>query len=198
MDNTPVFNTSPTPSMSSPSMLSPSPLHTSMLSLPSVPDPFASPPLPSMSNLMPLPPEATYPTAEEAREAVQEWAAQHNYAFSKRRSKGRSGGRTKEVWDCDRHGKPPSTDFQHHTHQEWQRYTSTQKTDCQFSINIVEVKSGTSTCWEIRHREAQFSIHNHSPSLSPWSHSIHRRLGKEELDKLQEFYNSGKRLIRNK
>src|SRR6266487_1428453 len=132
MNSPAMFNTSPMPSMSSPSH---SPV--CLPSSPSISDPFASPPLPPVSNSMPLPPEATYSTAEEAKIAIQEWAAQHNYAFAKHRSKGRSGGRTKDVWYCDRFGKPPSTDIQHHTHQERQRYTATRKTDCQFSINVV-------------------------------------------------------------
>jgi hypothetical protein len=147
---------------------------------------------------MPLPPEATYSTAEEAKRAIEEWAAQYNYAFSKLRSRARSGGRKKEVWCCDRHGKPPSIDSQHHTNQQRLRRTSSRKTDCQFSINIVEVKVDNSTCWEVRHREPKFCVHNHPPSSSPWSHPIHRHLGDQEIRQLKEFHDSGKRYARKK
>jgi hypothetical protein len=157
----------------------PSPVPLPVLSLP---DLVTSPPG------MPLLPEATYSSAKEAEGAIMGWAVRYNYAFMKLRSKSINTGRRKQVWGCDRSGQPPPSNSQLNTNQARQRHTSSRKTGCKFSINLVEVNP---TCWEIRHREAQFCAHNHSPSLSLWSHPIHRQLGKEEMDKLRELHSAG-------
>ncbi len=153
----------------------------------SLSDPFASPPRGS-DNSMPLPPKATYLSAEEAKEAIEKWAAQYNYAFTKLCSKPVNGSQRKEVWACDQSGQPPSSDNQHHTNQACQCCTSSRKTGCKFSVNLVEVNP---TCWEVRYHEAQFCTYNHTPSSSQWSHPTHRQLGKEEIDKLRELHSAG-------
>ena len=139
---------------------------------------------------MPLLLEAIYTFAIEAKESIQSWAAQHGYAFVKRRCIKLSGGRVKYNWDCDRHGEPPSLDSQHHTRQPRIRNSSSRKTGCKCSISVIEVNA---TSWEVRKRPGlEYQVHNHPPSQSAWSHSAHRHFGTQEINKLRELHDSGK------
>ncbi len=120
------------------------------------PDPAEAPPPPTS---MQLPPEATYSSKEELYTSIQAWAAQHYYAFRIGRSKKiNESHRTKIVYNCDRCGPPPPQNRIHNR----QRYTTTRKHGCQFSVLAVECSS---TQWELRHRPSkEYSIHNHPPS----------------------------------
>ncbi len=144
------------------------------------------------SNLMPLPPQASYSSAEKVEDAIRDWAAKYKYALIKRRSRIRnSAGWKTDVWICDRHGEPPSLEIQRHTQQPRQRRTSSRKTGCLFSINVVQVDWNS---WEVRHRPGlQYQQHNHLPSRSPWSHPSHRHFSKQEVDRLAELHRASKK-----
>lgn len=120
---------------------------------------------------MPLPPQAQYESYDALYHAAQLFAKNHGYAFTNRRSKKiNSQGRIKKYLDCDRHNYGDCKARQHR-----QRRTNTRANGCQFGV--VAVESSDRKSWELRHWPgSQSSIHNHSPSLHPSAHAIHRKL----------------------
>ena len=75
--------------------------------LPSSPPIVLATPKAASNNSMPLPPEGIFGSEQDLEDAIQKWAAQHKFAFIKRRSQVRNqSGRKKCVWYCNRHGEP--------------------------------------------------------------------------------------------
>ena len=148
--------------------LSPSPLPSQS------PKPLSADAPPSPMS-MPLPPEAIYSSKEELYTSIQAWAAQHHYAFRIGRSnKINNSPRLKIFYNCDRYGPPPPENHPQDHLQARKRYTTTRKTNCQFSIVAIQ---HIDTQWEVRYRPGtEHSIHNHPPSQSISSHPAHRKL----------------------
>jgi hypothetical protein len=149
------------------------------------------PPGTSLPSKTSLPPEGTFHSEEEVADMLHKWAMEHRFAFVKQRSRTKNkAGHKVTVWACDRYGEPSL--LPKHSNQPRQRHTSSRKTGCQFSINVVQISGDN---FEIRHRPDKLHhCHNHIPSCSPWSHPTHRYLNRELLDKLKELYETGKEI----
>jgi hypothetical protein len=145
---------------------------------------------PSPPTSMPLPPEAIYSSREELYSSIQAWAAQHHYAFMIGRSnKINKGPRMKIFYNCDRYGPPPPDNHPAKHTQDRKRYTTTRKTNCQFSVVAIQY---TDAHWELRHRPGiEYGIHNHPPSQSTSSHPAHRKLAQAELNQARSLYDTG-------
>jgi len=117
-----------------------------------------------------LPPEGYYDLREALFIAINEWAKTRSYAFITSRSTIKQGIRT-VTYACNRRGTPPSPS------RRRERKTSTRGTNCLFSILAKESSSGF---WSLRHRAAEFSIHNHGPSSHTSAHPIHRQLSSQD------------------
>jgi hypothetical protein len=88
---------------------------------------------------MPLPPEAIYSSKEELYTSIQAWAAQYYYAFIIGRSnKIYKGYRIKIFYNCDRYKPLPPDNYPQNYLQCRQRYTTTRKTNCQFSVVAIQ------------------------------------------------------------
>src|SRR5580692_1722400 len=126
---------------------------------------------------MPLPPEDRFSSEQELQDMIQEWAAQHGFAFTKRCSRQcNQTGRRKVVWYCDRKGEAPEIP-RYNGGQPRKRRTSSRCAGCEFSINAIQVGDH----WEVRHRpEPRFHHHSHPRSISLWSHPAYRRLTKAD------------------
>jgi hypothetical protein len=148
------------------------------------PKPAEAPPHPTS---MPLPPEAIYSSKEELYRAIQAFASQHSYTFYVRRStKINNSVRSKITYNCNRYGEGHPQNRPHTR----QRYISTRKTGCQFSVLAVECSSSQ---WELRHRPGtEYSIHNHPPSQSISSHPAHRKLAQAEMNQARSLHNAGR------
>ena len=171
-----------------------------------LPSPFnqtlSPPPIISSSNtplssgqsqdLMSLLPESTFHSEEEVVDILQKWAMQHKFGLVKQRSRTKNkAGHKVTLWACDRHGEPPL--LPKHSNQLRQCRTSSRKTGCQFSINVVQMSEDN---FEIRRRPDKLHYcHNHILSHSPWSHPTHRYLNIEMRDKLKDFHDAGMEII---
>src|SRR5687768_8253262 len=131
-----------------------------------------------------LPPEGEYQTRDELYTAINAWAAPRNYAFITGKSKKTTSGRQIVYYCCDRSGTySPRTTTR-------VRDTATRRTGCQFSI--VAKQSYNHALWQVTHRQgAQFSQHNHEPSLGAISHSSLRKLSAENRSTIQKLTNTG-------
>jgi hypothetical protein len=88
---------------------------------------------------MPLPPENRFDSEQELQDTIQEWAAWHGFAFTKRCSRQcNQAGRRKVVWYCDRKGEA-SEILQYNKGQPCKRRTSSRCAGCEFSINVIQV-----------------------------------------------------------
>jgi hypothetical protein len=141
------------------------------------------------SDNMPLPPEDRFSSEQELQDMIQEWAARHGFAFTKRRSRQcNQAGRRKVVWYCDRKGEAPEI-LRYNGGQPRKRRTSSRCAGCEFSINAIQVGDH----WEIRYRpESRFHHHSHPRSISSWSHPTHRRLTKADQVTLRNLHDAGK------
>ena len=149
-------------------------------------------PAPAMEeSSMPLPPEAIYSSSKELYTAIQAFARQHCYAFSIGRSRLINKGPRKTItYNCDRYGPTLPANNPQDSLITRKRCTSTCKTGCEFSINAVQVDENH---WELRHRpDPKHSQHNHPPSRSATSHSIHRQLTQDGKARAQELHNAGR------
>jgi hypothetical protein len=142
-----------------------------------------------LSDNMPLPPEDRFGSEQELQDTIQEWAAQHGFAFIKRRSRQcNQAGRRKVVWYCDRKGEAPER-LRYNGGQPRKRRTSSRCIGCEFSINAIQVGDH----WEVRHRpESRFHHHSHPRSISSWSHPVHRHLAKADQVQLRNLHDAGK------
>ena len=138
---------------------------------------------------IPLPPEDRFSSEQELQDMIQEWAARHGFAFTKRRSRQcNQAGRRKVVWYCDRKGEAPEF-LRYNGGQLRKRRTSSRCAGCEFSINAIQVGDH----WEVRHRpETRFHHHSHPRSISSWSHPVHRRLTKADQVTLRNLHDAGK------
>ncbi|EGU84478.1 hypothetical protein FOXB_05007, partial [Fusarium oxysporum f. sp. conglutinans Fo5176] len=130
-----------------------------------------------------LPPEGTYSSREQVREAINDWARPRGYAFSISKSRTYANGKRECVFSCDRGaGRTPSL--------SGSRETSTRRTGCLFSVLAKEDRITGN--WLLKHRQGtQFHTHNHEPSLDPTAHPSHRQLSREDQLKVQNLSNAG-------
>ncbi|KAG6990012.1 PKS-NRPS hybrid synthetase [Fusarium oxysporum f. sp. conglutinans] len=130
-----------------------------------------------------LPPEGTYSSREQVREAINDWARPRGYAFSISKSRTYANGKRECVFSCDRGaGRTPSL--------SGSRETSTRRTGCLFSVLAKEDRITGN--WLLKHRQGtQFHTHNHEPSLHPTAHPSHRQLSREDQLKVQNLSNAG-------
>jgi hypothetical protein len=146
-----------------------------------------------IQEMMPLPPEATYSSKALLFDAIQAFAKNHNYAFRTGRSKQVSKTRYKVFYDCDRGGPVPPLEHPRNRPRARINNTTTRKTGCLFSIVAVEIDANH---WELRHRpDPKFAVHNHLPSHSIISHSVHRKLPSQELQEVQRLFKAGKKYL---
>jgi hypothetical protein len=107
-----------------------------------------------------LPPEEFYPSREALIEAANAWAVARGYVFIIERStKERNNGRTTITMACDRCKSPADPD-----RERIRRSAPSQRTGCKFSILAKQLSSMTT--WSLRHRAAEYSVHNHAPSAT--------------------------------
>jgi hypothetical protein len=136
------------------------------------------------SNMLALPPLATYPSKEALFEAIQSWSKSHGYAFITQRSKRLGSGLQRVQYACDRwdHRSLDTSNTQR------TRETQTRGTGCLFSILGIESSLG----WEVRYRlGTQFNTHNHPPSLSSAAHPSHRHLSIQVQTTSQNLFSAG-------
>ena len=133
------------------------------------PKPEIEPPSPPQSNasdasnILALPPIASYPSKEALYEAIQSWAKLRGYTFTISRSTRLKSRRQRVIYTCDRCPvvRPLVEGIQN---------TQSRGTGCLFLIMAVETSLG----WEVRYRpEDRFSVHNHPPSQSPAVYPSH-------------------------
>lgn len=138
----------------------------------------------SIDNTLPSPGE--YNSQEEIRAALRAWAAPRHYAFVIKQSWKTSSGRKKVFFNCDRGaGRKPSLNEAARL-----RKTSSQRTDCKFSVLAVEGQDRS--VWYLKHRtEGGFAEHNHKHSRRPAAHTEHRKLTKEQRLLVQDLSDSG-------
>ena len=146
------------------------------------------------ASIMPLPPEAIYNSPEECYVAIQAFAKQFNYAFTKRKSKTvNKHGRRKIVYVCDRGRQSPDEYRSKRFAQPRRRNTTTRMTGCEFSVNLVQVGEDT---WELRHRaDLANAVHNHEPSHSWTSHPSHRKLSKDLVLEVNRWTKAGETFL---
>ena len=121
------------------------------------PPPPVLQPLTSTSDVLSLPPLATYPSREALFEAIQSWAKLQGYAFTITRSKRIRDRRQKVYYACDR--CPP---LRPEAQIERVRDTQSRGSGCLFQVLAIETLSSN---WEVRYcSKARFNIYNYSPS----------------------------------
>jgi hypothetical protein len=169
----------------------PSPFNRTPSPLPTI-SPINTPYSRQLQDSTSLPPEGTFHSEEEVADMLHKWAMEHRFAFVKQRSRTKNkAGHKVTLWACDRYGEPPL--LPKHSNQPRQRRTSSRKTGCQFSINVVQISKDN---FEIRHRPDKLHYcHNHILSHSPWSHPTNRHLNIELRDKLKDFHDTGIKII---
>lgn len=121
-----------------------------------------------------LPPEREYSSRAELEAAINDWARPRGYAFRCLRSRLKGNKQHyRAIYTCDRSGEPPKRTAPR------VRKTSSKKTGCQFSVIANQTAGG----WALIHRQgAQYSEHNHEPSLDAMAHPVHRRLDNDTKD----------------
>lgn len=130
---------------------------------------------PSYHPLAP-PPELTYTTKQDLFQAIQSWAKSHGYAISIKNSNAPS---QRYTYHCDKSGeyvpKNPKTQL-----------GATRKTNCPFRItgNFYK-KLGL---WKVK---VLCPDHNHPPSEDPSTHSIHRKIPKNQIETVNNLAKAG-------
>jgi hypothetical protein len=154
-----------------------------------VSDPFSQPPpvqpLTGASDVLSLPPLATYPSRDALFDAIQSWAKLRGYAFTVGKSKRIRDGRQKVYYACDRCPRPrPEPRI------ERVRNTQSRGTGCLFQVVALETLSSE---WELKYRTGtEFNTHNHPPSQNPAAHPSHRRLPVEAQNTARNLFSAGK------
>jgi hypothetical protein len=127
---------------------------------------------------MPLspPPSEFYNTHEEAYNSTLEWAEEHGYGFSLRRSKP-DGDRPKTcfVYQCIRRSLRSS--------KATIRQTSTLSSNCKFSFTIKQV-STVPPRWGVLNT---YPHHNHDPAEHPGGLSCHRKRSNDVKDTIKSM-----------
>ncbi|GAM37723.1 hypothetical protein TCE0_029f07872 [Talaromyces pinophilus] len=131
-----------------------------------------------------LPPEGDFNSRKAVFDHVNSWAKPRGYAFTTGKSLKTSNGRVKVFFACDRNKPPPSP------LSSRKRRTSSQRTNCLFSVVAKESLDGTT--WALRHRpDPKFCEHDHLPSTEPSVHRAHRRLPDEEANVIADLTTAG-------
>jgi hypothetical protein len=112
---------------------------------------------------IPEPAEATYPTAQDAIDALFAHGKEHGYCLRLKRAKpdGRDKTKTKYYYVCDRYGERNPRGF-------GVRNTSSIATNCEFQV-IIRLTDGS---WDL---EVNRPLHNHGPSLHASAHQGHKK-----------------------
>lgn len=106
-------------------------------------------------------PDGNHASYEEAYTALKEHSMANGYGFKlKRSTPPQTVMRTRFYYQCDRSGKYQS--------KALVRDTSTRTTGCTF--NMIIFQKGDGWILQVKNRH-----HNHSPSINPSAHNIHRR-----------------------
>ncbi|PCG88148.1 Hypothetical protein PENO1_111880 [Penicillium occitanis (nom. inval.)] len=131
-----------------------------------------------------LPPEGDFNSRKAVFDYVNSWAKPRGYAFTTGKSLKTSNGRVKVFFACDRNKPPPNPSSNR------KRRTSSQRTNCLFSVVAKDSLDGTT--WALRHRpDPKFCEHNHPPSTEPSVHRVHRRLPDEEANVIADLTTAG-------
>ena len=110
------------------------------------------------------PPELTYKSKEDMVAAIQEWARNHGYAISTKKS---YPAENRYIYQCDKLGAYKSKTGEG-------KLGKTQKTQCPFEMSGCYYKR--EGAWRVKVKTAG---HNHEPSADPSAHSIHCRTTKQ-------------------
>jgi hypothetical protein len=115
-------------------------------------------------DVIPQPAEATYPTAQEAIDALFAHGKANGYCVRLKRAKpdGRDSIKTKYWYVCDRYGERNPRGF-------GIRNTGSIATNCGFQVVIRKIEG---VGWEL---EVKCPLHNHGPSLDASAHQGHRK-----------------------
>ena len=157
-------------------------------------DPFFTPPPPppppprsssvsDASDVLSLPPEATYPIKEALFEAIQSWAKLRGYTFITGKSKRLESRRQKVYYTYDHRAQALPLN------PERIRDTRSRRTGCNFSIVSIEIPG---LGWEVRYRpEAKYNSHNHPPSQSPAVYPSYQYLSVTAQNTVQQLHSAG-------
>jgi hypothetical protein len=131
----------------------------------------------SDSEDIPIPPNSTYSTYEEAYNAFVQHGTESGYGFYLQRSRPHhSDIKTRYYFNCDKHGKyrPKGTI----------RQTGTRTTGCPFNVIIYR----DSNQWQLR---IQNGYHNHPPSHHPSAHNVFRKRTSSQKESIQGMSQAG-------
>ena len=133
------------------------------------------------------PPDDTYPSYEDALDALRSHGMQHGYGFYIQRTKPHSSDvKTRYYYQCDK--------SRIYSSKATVKSTSTRTTGCPFKLVIFKVKGEdderVNEQWRV---EVTNSEHNHGPSLHPSAHHVYHKRKVAETDIIQSMTCAGSR-----
>jgi hypothetical protein len=122
----------------------------------------------SDNTTIPQPAKATYPTAQDAIDALFAHGKEHGYCVRLKRSKpdGKDVSKTRYYYVCDRYGE-------HTSRGSGVRSTGSIATNCRFQAIIYQIEG---VRWEL---DVKHPFHNHGPSPHASAHQGHRKRAME-------------------